>query len=409
MRIASKNQTGFTGCILCAVLLVITFQSPTYALEAYKKYYLEGLDYKEKNRCEEALAAFSEAISRKSEGKRKIRYYGMRYGTYLPHREKGICHYTLKQYRQAVAELEISLLQNPTDEALKYFKLAKVELARLKPEDVIEEVQTPPELKRLKEARTPNRYAVAVVIGNRNYQHRDIPLVDFAVQDAMAVKECLVKTFGYREGNIIMKTNATKGALENIFGSTRDHKGMLYDYLTPGKSDVFVYYSGHGAPSLESKKGYILPVDGNPNNVAISGYSLELLYGNLAKLKTRSVTVVTDACFSGAPLFKKASPVGIVVKNPLVASRNTAVMNSSAGTQLSSWYPAKGHGLFTYYMLLGLTGNADFNRDKKITASEIATYVSDNVPYMARNLYGGRKQTPTFNINNRDQVLVSYR
>jgi hypothetical protein len=85
-------------------------------------------------------------------------------------------------------------------------------------------------------------------------------------------------------------------------------------------------------------------VDGNPNNVGISGYSLELLYGNLARLNTRSVTVVTDACFSGAPLFKKASPVGIVVKNLLVASRNTAIMNSSSGTQLSSWFPAKGNG-----------------------------------------------------------------
>jgi uncharacterized caspase-like protein len=172
---------------------------------------------------------------------------------------------------------------------------------------------------------------------------------------------------------------------------------------------VFVYYSGHGAPSLESKKGYILPVDGNPTTVSISGYPLELLYDNLAKLESLSITVVTDACFSGAPLFKKASPVGIVVKNPLVAVKNTTIINSSAGTQLSSWYPAKGHGLFTYYFLLGLTGKADSDHDKQITMQEIQVYLIEHVPYMARKLHGGRMQTPMFKMVNDNRVLVRYK
>ena len=334
----SKSFCALRSISLGLALTLLTASS-VCALEAYKKYYLKGLEHKEKGQYEEALEAFAKALDQKNKEKKKIRFYGMRYGEYMPHREKGICHYMLKQYRQAVAELETSLSMLSSDAAKKYLNLAKIELTKLKPEEVVEVVQTPVELKQMKKARSINRYAVGVVIGNRDYYNKDIPPVTYAIQDATMVQEYLIQTFGYREGNVIFKTNATKGVFENIFGSGQNHRGMLYDYLTPGKSDVFVYYSGHGAPSLESKKGYILPVDGNPNNVAISGYSLELLYGNLAKLKTRSVTVVTDACFSGAPLFKKASPVGIVVKNPLVAGRNTAVMNSSAGTQLSSWYP----------------------------------------------------------------------
>jgi tetratricopeptide (TPR) repeat protein len=404
----SKSFCALLNISLGLVLTLLTASSVS-ALEAYKKYYLKGLEHKEKGQYEEALEAFAKAIDKKNKEKGKIRFYGMRYGEYMPHREKGICHYMLKQYKQAVAELEVSLTMVSSDAARKYLNLAKIEMAKLKPEDVVEVVQTPVELKQIKKARSINRYAVGVVIGNRDYYNKDIPPVSYAIQDATMMQEYLIQTFGYREGNVIFKTNATKGVFENIFGSAQNHRGMLYDYLTPGKSDVFVYYSGHGAPSLESKKGYILPVDGNPNNVTIGGYSLDLLYGNLAKLKARSITVVTDACFSGAPLFKKASPVGIIVKNPLVAVNNTSIMNSSTGTELSSWYPQKGHGLFTYYFLLGIAGKADINKDKKITVRELSNFINENVPYMARKLHSGRKQTPTFKVSDKAQVLINYK
>jgi hypothetical protein len=150
-------------------------------------------------------------------------------------------------------------------------------------------------------------------------------------------------------------------------------------------------------------------VDSDPNNVVIGGYSLDVLYRNLATLPFHSLTVLTDACFSGAALFKKSSPVGIIVENPLVAMKNSTIINSSTGTELSSWYPEKGHGLFTYFFLLGLTGKADANGDGKITVGELSDYLVENVPYTVRKLFQGRKQTPTIFENDRNKVLVKYR
>ena len=408
----NRIKKGFSLILLFDFLFILPLAlvvESAYALESYKNHYLKGIELKEKGECEEALEEFNKAISSKDEEKKKVRLYGMRYGEYMPHREKGICYYMLKQYDKAVAELERSLSYVSTESTEKYLKLATIELGKVKQGEIIEFVETPEELKNIKKAKSENRYAVAVIIGNRDYKNKDIPPVNYATQDAKMIKEYLVKSFGYREGNIIFRVNATKGIFENIFGSSQNYKGMLYNYITPDKSDIFVYYSGHGAPSLETKKGYILPVDGNPNNVSIGGYSLELLYNNLAKLKARSVTVVTDACFSGATLFKKASPIGIVVKNPLGARKNTSIINSSSGTELSSWYPEKGHGLFTYYFLLGLTGEADLNKDKDVTVNEIESYLIDRVPYMARTLHGGRKQTPTVKAFDNSRALVSFK
>lgn len=382
---------------------------PAQALEDFKKFYLEGLELKEKGEFDKAVDSFSKAIALSDQEEAKIRFYGMRYGEYFPHREKGICLISLQKYREAYSELQKSLGMSKTKEAEKYLAMARMELEKLGEKDTFGVYEMPTELKDMPTARTTNKDAVAVVIGNRDYLDKDIPPVNFAVNDAELMKSYLINTLGYREGNIIFETNASKGTFESIFGTSETAKAKLFSYLTPGKSDVFVYYSGHGAPSLETKKGYILPVDGNPNNVSIGGYSLELLYNNLAQLPTKSVTVVTDACFSGAPLFKKASPVGIIVQNALVAQDNTTLINSSAGTELSSWYPEKQHGMFTYYFTMGLHGAADLNGDKKVTVEEIDQYVSDNVPYMTRKLHDGRRQTPSVKGADMNRVLVEYK
>ncbi|MBN2569007.1 MAG: caspase family protein [Deltaproteobacteria bacterium] len=397
--------------LICFVALALTLYiiKPCHALEDYKMHYLQAVDFETEGKCEEAITEFSKALVGSSSEQEHVRFYGMRYGEYFPHREKGICHYLLKQYKHAAEELEISLAQVPTEKARKYLDRVKAEIARGAREAVIETVETPEELKQMKRANSENRYAVAVVIGNRDYRHRDIPSVNYAVQDAEMVKECLMRTFGYRMGNIILENNATKGTFENIFGSATEPKGKLHDYIKPGKSDIFIYYSGHGAPDIDSRRGYLLPVDGDPNNITITGYPLDLLYKNLASLPYHSLTIVTDACFSGALILKKASPVGIIVQNPLMAMKNVAVINSSRGTELSSWYPEKGHGLFTYYFLLGFTGKADTNSDGKITVSELRTYINDMVPYTVRKLYSGRKQTPTVTTQNAEKVLATYR
>jgi len=383
---------------------------PVPAAESHIQNYLSGLESSKNGEFEEAVSFFDKAIASEGKEQKKVRLYGMRFGEYFPHLQKGIALYNLHRFDESKKELEVSLDQVDTDDGEKYLALVNLEL-RTKGAGVgvTKSVETPEELKKLPAAKDENRYAVAVIIGNRDYKNPDVPPVDFAIEDARLIREALINTMGYREGNIIFEKNATKGTLENIFGSSTSPKGRLAQYIEPGKSDLFIYYSGHGAPSLDTRKGYILPTDSDPNNVAVGGYALDTLYNNLASLKFKSLTVVTDACFSGAPLFKKASPVGIIVENPLAVMKDTIIFNSSSGTQLSSWYPEKGHGLYTYFFLLGMTGKADSDANKKITAGELADYIEDNVPYMARSLYEGRRQTPIFTMKDRNKVLATYR
>lgn len=251
--------------------------------------------------------------------------------------------------------------------------------------------------------------AVAVIIGNKNYQKA--PDVDFALNDAAIVKNYVKQALGYDETNIIYVENAKQSDLISIFGNEQNYKGRLYDYIKKGLSEVFIYYSGHGAPDAETKQGYIVPVDSDPNRIALNGYSLNTLYNNLDKIAFEKdlihLTVVLDACFSGSSesgsLLSNISPIYITVEKKALNFPNSAIFTSSTGDQVSTWFREKKQSLFTYFFLKGLKGNADFNKDGIITTEELYQFTADEVngvPYWSRRLNPGRTQTPTFVGNN---------
>jgi hypothetical protein len=246
--------------------------------------------------------------------------------------------------------------------------------------------------------------AVAVIIGNKDYT--SAPEVDYAFNDAAIMKRYVVTAMGYRPGNIIYLQDATQGDLIRVFGNDNNYKGQLYDYVRKGLSEVFIYYSGHGAPDPSSKEGYIVPTDCDPSHVALNGYPLRTLYTNLDKVNNekqlKHVTVVLDACFSGAAvngtLLANVSPIYITVDKDVMASPNASIITSATGDQVSGWYSDKQQSLFTYFFLKGLQGGADYQRNGTITAKELYEFTADEVngvPYWSRRL-NGRTQTPTF-------------
>ncbi|MFN3821590.1 MAG: caspase family protein, partial [bacterium] len=250
-----------------------------------------------------------------------------------------------------------------------------------------------------------NRDGVGVVIGNSNYRkvNKDVPDVEFALRDAEWVRRYLVQVLGYREGTILYISDASFAQLQEVFGTRGDPRGRVSDLIKRDQSDLFVYYSGHGAPSVEDKRGYLVPIDCHPRAVKMNGYSLDVLFENLGQVGARSVTIVIDACFSGLSgggemIIGEASPVGLVITDPTVRWRDGVLYTAGRGDQLASWYRDKRHGLFTYFFLKGLKGEADLDRDGVIRAGELALYLSDyteGVPYWARRLHS-RDQIPEF-------------
>lgn len=254
--------------------------------------------------------------------------------------------------------------------------------------------------------------AVAVVIGVSQYMDADVPSVDYAVRDAETVKQYLTRTLGFEPGNIISLQNPTQSELNAVLGTADNYKGRLHDFLPSDTSEVFVYYSGHGAPNAQEEgRSYFLPSDGSPKQLSLTGYPVDQLYENLSKVTSGPVTVAIDACFSGqteaGTLVQEASPALLSVENPAMSLDRGLVFTASKADQISSWYSEKKHGLFTYFFLQGLRGNADRDEDGRITGSELGAYLADNVETKARRLHS-RPQNPQTLGKAEDRVLVQY-
>jgi len=255
--------------------------------------------------------------------------------------------------------------------------------------------------------------AVAVVMGVRSYSSEGVPDVKYARRDARVMRQYLTQTLGFREENILPRNpdgRMTYAEMRTLI------QQKLPSYVKEG-SEIFVFYSGHGAPTTgENRQGYLIPSDTDPNFVSdANAYALKDFYTDLSDVGATSVTVVLDACFtgqagSGEMMIKKASPAVLSVENPFLAIENGTAFLASSTEQVANWYPEKKHGMFTYFFLKGLKGAANQNGDRQLTVAEMERYLTDaddGVPYYSRRVHQ-RTQTPQIVARDKERVLVRY-
>jgi uncharacterized caspase-like protein len=75
-----------------------------------------------------------------------------------------------------------------------------------------------------------------------------------------------------------------------------------------------------------------------------------------------------------------------------MASDAVVSMSATSAKQTSVSYKKAEHGLFTFFLLWALSGEADANNDRRVSVKEAYDYVSENVTNVAKR--EGRDQTP---------------
>lgn len=234
-----------------------------------------------------------------------------------------------------------------------------------------------------------NSYAVVVGVGK--YLNELIPEVKYAQIDAEIFAKYLENISGIPRKNIKLLTGneGTKSYIESYINEWLPRR-------VKEDSEVFVYFAGHGTPNPETKEAYLVPFDGNPDFITTL-YPLKNMYESLSNLKAKQTVVMLDTCFSGAGgrsiIPKGSRPIILSVENPILASGKITVLAASSGSQISSDYDKVNHGLFTYYLLKGMNGKADNNKNGIIELGELYSYVNKNVTQTASEELN-RDQTP---------------
>jgi len=270
--------------------------------------------------------------------------------------------------------------------------------------NVIDIKQVPPS-----KMHRPN--SVAVVMGIEKYKY--FAPAPYADQDAEIMKKYFREVLGVEKVFLYTNDEVSGFFFQNIFNP---EYGELQKAIVKGKTDLFVFYSGHGMPSKDGTKVYLFPSDGRIEALQTQGYNLNTFYKNLEALGARTTTVFIDACFSGVSRPTETQEIqnlvamkGVAIKpkveQPWENNPDFTVFTSSSFDETSLGFDPSQTGLFTYYVCAGLQGAADLNKDGKITAGELSDYVIENVVSTSKKIMG--KQTPVF-YGNKEEVITEY-
>jgi tetratricopeptide (TPR) repeat protein len=226
----------------------------------------------------------------------------------------------------------------------------------------------------------------ALLVGISKYKKPELSL-QFADADATVFSKLLKspRGGGVPQEQLMLLTDekATTAAVRNGF----------QDFLkrrAGNKDTVILLIAGHGTVETPgSKNAFILTYDTDPQDLvstALPMAELRSLFDEQLK-KVGRVLLFVDVCKAGTIGSIQNSTVSADVQHlgdvdgelfGLLASRPKEI--SVEGPQFGG-----GHGVFSYFVIKGLTGEADANKDGTVDADELIKYVSEHVPAATAN------------------------
>jgi hypothetical protein len=242
----------------------------------------------------------------------------------------------------------------------------------------------------------------AVIIGVGKYEASSIPGLQYTVTDAEAIYKTLTTAGGFKKEHVLLLTDKSerKPTLRNI-------KWALGTFLgrSAQKDDtVLIYFAGHGAPEVDTRgierdglAKYLIPTDADPDDLYSTALPMDELQTIFGRIEAERVVVLLDACYSGsaggrtfAAKKTRAGAVDDLFLERLTRSKGRAIITASRPTEVSIELPELGHGIFTYYVVQGLKGAADLNRDGIVTLQELYEYLEQQVTQKARSVGGNQ-------------------
>ena len=240
----------------------------------------------------------------------------------------------------------------------------------------------------------PKKWAIVIGVNNYNKNRTGYDSLPYAVNDSKKMYDTLINIFGFKKERIkyIVNEKATKrNILSALLKITKQAKKG---------DDILIFFSGHG--DKDKKNAYLIPYDYDKNYAPYSSINIIDEIAEKIDNKFRHSLLIFDSCYSG--FAKKV----IVSKNSnnknetpnyiLKMILNNGFVNILTAGEDEEVYMSKywhNHSVFTYYLIKGIKGEADYNQDTIISLNELSLYLENKVSNEAN-------QTPQkFDYNHR--------
>jgi uncharacterized caspase-like protein len=174
---------------------------------------------------------------------------------------------------------------------------------------------------------------------------------------------------------------------------------------------VFIFMAGHGVKHVQTGSYYFLPYDVDSTNLLSKGLrmsdfeeSVNILSQNVNKL-----ILAMDTCHSGSLNLNVRAEMGSKNLAEVLKESNGIYILAAAKSGEVSLEDHRfklhdkdsGHGVFTYALIDGMMGKANFDGDEYISLNELFQFVAKQVPRLTQG-----RQHPFFRSAGTDMPLV---
>ena len=257
----------------------------------------------------------------------------------------------------------------------------------------------------------PPTRTYALIIGISKYE--SFRSLNYADKDATVFYDYLRSPAGGKvdSANIFFRTNEKAKA-----GDIWQGMSWLERRADTVGETAIIYFSGHG-DAANAAEAYLLaydaPNEGDPNMYNMGGtFQIYNLKVKIKKMVAKGVRVIfiSDACRTN-DLPGKESGAKWMFQSITEEKAGEIQMASCSSNEYSledkTW--GEGRGVFSYWLLNGLSGMADNDpEDGKVSLYELERYVKDNVRKDTRSLTTSKpRQTPVFCCAESSDIILA--
>lgn len=244
-------------------------------------------------------------------------------------------------------------------------------------------------------ANNGKRYAVVVGIND----YKDVAFSDLskARNDAKAVGKTLKEQGQFDEVFIMTDDIDFNGPESGLYPTKLNIEEKLDSILRfANPEDLIVFFfSGHGISDYD-ENGYLVVVDTVADKAFNSSLKVDEIVQKFKKKSIRKTLIMLDACRDVLYKSKSAARNSIREKRFEEAEVSAVFYSTKAGFY-SYEDDDSDYGVFTKYLIYGMEGKADENKDGVISFSELENYVQDGVK--GWSLQKNKQQKPYTRLN----------
>lgn len=214
----------------------------------------------------------------------------------------------------------------------------------------------------------------ALIIGINEY--KNVAPLSYAISDADAIRDALIKNFNFPDKNIKFLTNkdATKEAILGHFSHLASEKIGIDDR-------ILVFFAGHGYThtGYRGEAGFLVPHDAELSNLSTLIRWQEIT--SISEfIHAKHMFYIMDACYGGLALNRQANPGSARFLRDMMLRYSRQVLTAGKADEVvaDAGGPIPNHSVFTGHLLQGLQGNAS-TENGILTANGLMAYAYGKV------------------------------